>query len=619
MITIHQTPFQLTPSNTDHIYTFSSNLTGNTDFRFVVDVYVDTTTSNPTKIARQLLSPNSYGRATINVQRIIENYVEGNARCEDAQYTSQNTSDTTPYGILSNLSGITTSNGYNGNSDYPNRYGVRDYRIMVGEQYTEADGTTTTTISTDVSTPASVFTSTLSTGPAGYGGSPNTINWFGAGANIPVGSGLDKGVYYQHTNLAGTIVYASGNTTTPNGSYTAVSSPNPDDLFFVEERYTGIRYRYGWYVEPPAFVGWALIFIDYPPGYTPSPPHITIWPGTTLSEGSYTPSLASNYYWNINQPIEQQKYWELKNYVIDTTTISDTNPHKFLTTFGDNLYTLDNDAVAGDVSRIRRRRHHPECPILVSFFNGGLQFNNELTFVNDIESVYVLTSPDQDTDYVLTGYTEFSNNNYSTLPPQKERIKYCNVIRPDLAGGKVGIWAGTSGELGQWDAANVRSEFVEYYLEDNNCLSDPVHILFLNRQGVFDTYTFDRKAIEEKSIERKTYAQGGIRDLNNYSQLSTQRRNVIYDQDIKVEMQVESWYLEDNDKNIIMDIFQSPEIYIIKDHNWTGKTEKSYTPYLLPVTLMADTITEYKNRYNKIFQYSFSFEYTPINYYRTQG
>jgi len=103
MITNYQRPFQLTPSNTDHIYSFSSDLTGNTDFRYVIDVYVDTTTSNPTKIARQIISPNTYGRGIINVQRIIENYVEGNARCEDAQYTSQNTSDTTPYGILSNL------------------------------------------------------------------------------------------------------------------------------------------------------------------------------------------------------------------------------------------------------------------------------------------------------------------------------------------------------------------------------------------------------------------------------------------------------------------------------------------------------------------------------------
>ena len=615
MITNYQRPFQLTPSNTDHIYSFSSDLTGNTDFRYVIDVYVDTTTSNPTKIARQIISPNTYGRGIINVQRIIENYVEGNARCEDAQYTSQNTSDTTPYGILSNLSGITTSNGYNGNVNYPDRYGVRDYRIIVGEQYTDTDGTTTTIISTDVSTPPSVFTSTLSNVPTLYSATTNTINWYGAGANIPDGSLLQPGVIYKHTNITQSIIYASGNTTTPNGVYTPTAAIN-GSLFFLDEKYTGIRYRYGWF-SSPSYEGWVLQNIEYPEGYLFTFPPITIWPGTTLRQGSYT-ALSSNY-WNINEPVEQQNYWELYNYRISGNTLTDENPNRFLTTFGDKLYNINNDVVAGDVYRIRRRRHHPQCPILVAFFNGGLQFDNEITLSNDIESVYVLTSPDQNQEYLVTGFTEFSNNNYTTLPPQNERIKYVNVIRPDLAGGKVGIWAGTSGEVGQWDIADIRSEFVEYYLEENNCLTDPVHILFLNRQGVFDTYTFDRKAVEEKSIERKTYSQGGIKDLENYAELSTQRRNVIYDQDIKVEMQVESWYLEDNDKPIIMDIFQSPEIYIIKDHNWLGKTEKSYSPYLLPVTLNANTITEYKNRYNKIFQYSFSFEYTPINYYRTQG
>lgn len=161
-------------------------------------------------------------------------------------------------------------------------------------------------------------------------------------------------------------------------------------------------------------------------------------------------------------------------------------------------------------------------------------------------------------------------------------------------------------------------------MEEDNCLSDPVHVLFLNRQGVFDTYTFDKKAIENKRIKRQTYAQGGIRDSSVYAQLSTERRDVVYNQDLRVEMDVETWYLEDNDKQIIMDLFQSPEVYIIKNQEFfnedgTQKSSKSYNPYLLPVTVKADSIKEFKNRYNKVFQYEFSFEYSPINEYRTQG
>jgi hypothetical protein len=84
-------------------------------------------------------------------------------------------------------------------------------------------------------------------------------------------------------------------------------------------------------------------------------------------------------------------------------------------------------------------------------------------------------------------------------------------------------------------------------------------------------------------------------------------------------MTVNTWYLTDNDKQIVEDLFLSPEVYIIEDHDWTGKTEKSYNPYLLPVVLKTNSIQEYKNRYNKLVQYTFTLEYTPINKYYTQG
>ena len=84
-------------------------------------------------------------------------------------------------------------------------------------------------------------------------------------------------------------------------------------------------------------------------------------------------------------------------------------------------------------------------------------------------------------------------------------------------------------------------------------------------------------------------------------------------------MSVNTWFLDDNEKNILQDLFMSPEVYIIKDHDWTDKAPKTYNPYLLPVTVKTDSITEYKNRYNKQAQYEFILQYTPINQYYTQG
>ncbi len=48
-------------------------------------------------------------------------------------------------------------------------------------------------------------------------------------------------------------------------------------------------------------------------------------------------------------------------------------------------------------------------------------------------------------------------------------------------------------------------------------MSDPVHILFMNRQGVWDTYTFDRKAIEEKKID--DFVDSGVFDYSLFKPL----------------------------------------------------------------------------------------------------
>ena len=639
-INVIQHPLQITPSKVEHIYSFTSTTPGNnpdyTDFRFVADIWVDTTTSNPTKIARKIFAPNSYGVGTINVQRIIENYVEGNARTGNAQYTSINTNDVTSYGHLANLSGTSESNGWNGFTFYPNRYGIRDYRIMIGEQYrTPASGTELiVNISENASFPNSGFYCTTVNLPwTGGGSDANSVRWYEAGGNIVLGQPYPTGVDWAWTNPDGTVVYDTDVTTAVNGTFTPSSNPNLGDKFNIEERYTGIRYTFNWYdfSSTGGFTGWGLIGITSSTSKFSAdrcPPFVTIWPGTSLKEGSMIQNvLSSNEYWQTTAPSTQQEFWEVEQYHIKYTNPAARSDYygKFLTTFGPDTRDFEDNAL-GYVYDSRRRRHHPECPILVSFFFGRLSNQIEMPFFNNIEQISVLSATTHSSPYEAQPFYENTDFPASgiTLTQQDDRIYYHNLILPQLAGGKVAIWCGSEGENGQWDAAPVRSELVEYYLEEDNCLSDPVHVLFLNRQGVFDTYTFDKKAIENKRIKRESYAQGGIRDSSVYAQLSTERRDVIYNQDLRVELDVETWYLEDNDKQIIMDLFQSPEVYIIKNQEFfnedgTQKSSKSYNPYLLPVTVKADSIKEFKNRYNKVFQYEFSFEYSPINEYRTQG
>ncbi len=643
-ITVLQHPLQLTCSKVDHVYSFTSSTPQSNpdykDYRFVADIYIDTQTI-PTKVARLIFAPNSYGVGTINVQRVIENYVQGNARTEGLQYTSHNTQDYSVYGHLGNLYGQSQSNAYSNrnnpynprNDYYPSTYQIRDYRVMIGEQWTDPNtNQTVVQISTDAHIPNSGFYGTVTNGPAGWGPSDgNTVNWFEAGGNIPANSSIVRGVEYAWTNSMGTTVYAAGTTSVVSGSFTPATNPSSGDIFKVQERYTGIRYTYGWYdfSATGGYIGWALLNVQQGPNrMSPeqSPAFVHIWPGTNLKAGSYINDIDNNQYWGDVLPTDQQLYWEVEKYrIMEINSYLRVNTYgQFLTTFGDDTRDYPNDGLAGTVLNSRHRRHHPECPILLSFFNGTLSNDSDMVFINQIDQISYLYKTATDTGYSSMDEFPIDVVSPNGITQQDRRIRYASVTRPDLAGGSVGVWCGNAGEQGQWDQADIRSEFVVFDLAEESCMSDPVHILFMNRQGVWDTYTFDRKAIEEKKIKRESYAKGGIQDLISYSQLSTERRDVIYDQKISEFIDVDTWYLEDNDKAVIMDLFQSPEVYIMKDQsffkeNGTYRGPKTYNPYLLPVTVDVKSIKEFKNRYNKVFKYSFSFEYSPINQYRTQG
>lgn len=643
-ITVLQHPLQLTCSKVDHVYSFTSSTPQTNpeykDYRFVADIYIDTQTI-PTKVARLIFAPNSYGVGTINVQRVIENYVQGNARTEGLQYTSYQTQDYSVYGHLGNLYGQSQSNAYSNrnnpynprNDYYPSTYQIRDYRVMIGEQYTDPNtNQTVVNISDQADIPNSGFYGTVTNLPWTGGASDgNSVQWFEAGGNIPANSSIVRGVEYAWTNNSGTVVYAAGTTSVPSGSFTPASTPSTGHIFKVQERYTGIRYTYVWYdfSATGGYVGWALLNVQSGPSRDnpeESPAFVHIWPGTNLKAGSYINDIDTNQYWGDVLPTDQQLYWEVEKYrIMEINSYLRVNSYgQFLTTFGPDTKDYPNDAIAGTVTNSRHRRHHPECPILLSFFNGTLSNDSDMVFINQIDQISYLYKTATDTSF--SSFQEFPIDVVSPngITQQDRRIRYANVTRPDLAGGSVGVWCGNAGESGQWDQADIRSEFVVFDLAEESCMSDPVHILFMNRQGVWDTYTFDRKAIEEKKLKRESYAKGGIQDLVSYSQLSTERRDVIYDQKISEFIDVDTWYLEDNDKAVIMDLFQSPEVYIMKNQsffkeNGTYRGQKSYNPYLLPVTVDVKSIKEFKNRYNKVFKYSFSFEYSPINQYRTQG
>jgi len=241
MITVYQNPLVLTPTNTEHVYNVGSSNSGNTSFKYLVDVYMDVD-STPEKIARLKIQPNSAGLGIFDLQEIVVNYVFPNPRSEQPQTYQFTTGGnfitaSTINGIIVNNARRTKgfSNGFVGNNNTDSLYHIRQYRAMIGEEWITG-GTEYQEISTATTVPCSTFYVDIDL-------EDNSVNIYNAGANIGAGmSPYSPGYnYYIYDNFLGFV--SSGTSANINdnilgGAYTT------GYYLYVEEIYTGIQYQF---------------------------------------------------------------------------------------------------------------------------------------------------------------------------------------------------------------------------------------------------------------------------------------------------------------------------------------------------------------------------------------
>ena len=380
------------------------------------------------------------------------------------------------------------------------------------------------------------------------------------------------------------------------------------------------------------------------------PSAITIWPGVdnklipapflsaaTINDIHYGPNWFQ--YNNFNH-----LYYDLFRSVYvsgETNTDASCNydvescgPREFLNAAGREYKIISQPDVVD--TRVRTRMHHPECPIIVSFLNGKNDY-----FTNDIYSLAIRSSLSPTGQYTYSAET--ANRTSPSLPVTNEPVDSqfkmgvfylpYNVTSGDTlnaipTNSKRVCFYGTSYNSNKdtrLSFNNRTTEILEFMIQEKSCINNPIHVLFLNGRGMWDTYTFGGKTTKKMDIKRPSYRQESSLNKQFYNIGSSQRGTTIIEQEVDVMWDCETWYLTQNDDAIVQEIFMSPEVYIIegtviKDLSCESCLEEvRLYQNLIPVVIKDTSFTKFNKKYQKLYQYKLTLEYAGFKRVRTQG
>ena len=368
------------------------------------------------------------------------------------------------------------------------------------------------------------------------------------------------------------------------------------------------------------------------------PPPVNIFPGVDnkLIPSPYLSgaTLGSGYTQSPNffqVPNQSWLYYDLFRHIYQPGDDISCGPREFLNSGGREYKTISQDGFVSQ--RVRRRQHHPDCPIIISFLDGQNDY-----FTNNTTRLVIRGADEQDDNYTYSAYTSNTSTGFTEqyemwklgvfYMPWNITQSGTNVIPQDCR--KLCFYL-TSGTNMNFSART--SEILEFYMSDPDCINNPIHLLYLNGRGMWDTYTFGKKSTKKFEVNRKSYRQESSLNKSYYTRGSYERGTTIYDTDASYTIDCMSDFMTDEDTEIVEEIFRSPEIYMIEgttetidpcsqpdiDNCESCLGEIRQYQYLLPVVLENKELKKFQRQYQKIFQYTFTLQYANVKRYRTQG
>jgi hypothetical protein len=266
----------------------------------------------------------------------------------------------------------------------------------------------------------------------------------------------------------------------------------------------------------------------------------------------------------------------------------------------------------GSVFQTRYRTHYYKCPILLPFIYGNNPLYDNSSVIGSVSFLQKLNNNNQ-MNYEVSSSSDigYTNNPFSSYSYLGQRIAYAVWKQNPNAYTQSDVAVYLSSGSCDYNYFSGVSEIVQYKMVGEECFNDPINFMFLNRYGVWDTYTFTKKNVKKYAPTRKVYSQ--YKTLNtkvwnrqSYDSLET----VFYGQADEI-VTVDSNFVNQNDAVVIEELLLSPYVYIIGD-NWTPiDNQEIIHPYLIPCVVQNKEVKVFEQKYERIFQYTIELKQTP--------
>jgi hypothetical protein len=334
---------------------------------------------------------------------------------------------------------------------------------------------------------------------------------------------------------------------------------------------------------------------------------VMIWPGVQDNK-----ERSSLYYYSGTNLTGQYNYLNTRVY---DWKMDLSQKGQFMSAFGSE--TIPMTINGSQVYQTRYRTHYYKCPIIVGFMYGGNPLYNNTSAIAGISYLQKTQTNNQiNYDVIQTvpvNYTSRVNSQndapYSYL---SQRIAYGifkqnENVRTDS---DVAIYLADTCAPDSYNLDSV-SEIVQYKMVGDECFNDPVSFLFLNRNGVWDTFTFTKKYTKKYAVDKKVYNSQKTLNTQWWNRQSYDSQQTVFWGQAAEQVTVDSGFVQQNDVVVIEELLMSPYVYQIMD-NWLPGTNQDYIyPYLIPCIVENKEVKEYIQKYQRIFQYTIELTQTP--------